>query len=116
MKRTCQECGEPIAGRIDKKFCSDSCRNAWHNSLNRETSNTVRRINGLLRKNRQILAGLNPEGKTTVHREKLAGSGFNFNYHTHTYKTRAGAVYYFCYEEGYLPLENDFYALVRRES
>jgi hypothetical protein len=23
-------------------------------------------------------------------------------------------VYYFCYEMGYLPIENDFYAIVRR--
>jgi len=115
-KRRCLECGEPISGRVDKKFCSDYCRNAYHNERNRDTNNLVRNINHILRKNRRILAQCNPAGKTTVHRDKLVNAGFNFHYHTHTYTTRAGAVYYFCYEEGYLPLENDFFTLVRRES
>ena len=25
-KRTCEECGKPILGRSDKKFCSNSCK------------------------------------------------------------------------------------------
>ena len=26
---TCQECDKSLMGRIDKKFCSDTCRNAY---------------------------------------------------------------------------------------
>ena len=58
---------------------------------------------------------LNPHGKSKSHRSKLGEKGFDFNYFTSTYTTKAGAVYYFCYEYGYLPLPNDFYALVKKQ-
>ena len=34
--KTCLECGEKIVGREDKKFCSDGCRNAYNNKINKE--------------------------------------------------------------------------------
>jgi hypothetical protein len=111
-KRKCLECNEEFSGRIDKKFCSDMCRNAYNNKLNSESSNLVRNINSVLRKNRRILEDLNVDGKTKVHKKKLLDKGFDFNYFTSIYKTQKGSVYNFCYEQGYLHLENDFYFLV----
>ncbi len=35
MPRTCLECHEKIVGREDKKFCSDGCRNAYNNKMNK---------------------------------------------------------------------------------
>lgn len=116
MDKQCLDCGEPIIGRADKKFCNDQCRNNYNNKLNSDTSALVRRINNALRKNRRILSELNPSGKVTVHKDKLTSLGFNFNYFTHIYKTQKGHVYKFNYEYGYLPLENDFYMLVIRET
>lgn len=113
--KTCLDCGEPLVGRADKKFCNDICRNNYNNRLNSETTNLVKRINAILRKNRRILTELNPEEKTTVHRNKLVEKGFNFNYFTSIYTTQKGAVYHFCYEYGYLALDNDFYMLVLRK-
>jgi len=114
--RTCLDCEEPLLGRADKKFCNDICRNNYNNRQNSETSNLVRRINRILIKNRRILMNLNPMEKTTVHRDKLAEKGFNFSYFTSTYTTRKGAVYHFCYEYGYLALDNDFFMLVLRKA
>jgi hypothetical protein len=111
-KRTCLECSEEFSGRTDKKFCSDMCRNAYNNMLNSDASNLVRNINNILRKNRRILLDLNPQGKTKVSRSRLLEKGFDFNYFTGIYTTQKGSVYYFCYEQGYLPLENDYYFLV----
>jgi predicted nucleic acid-binding Zn ribbon protein len=115
MERTCPECGIKIMGRVDKKFCSDGCRNAYNNRLKRDDNNIVRNVNNTLKKNRRIIAEFTPEGKAKVHKDKLMEQGFNFEYFTNTYTTKVGTVYYFCYEYGYLPLENDFYALVKRE-
>jgi len=116
MERVCLDCGEPIAGRIDKKFCSDMCRNNYNNRLNSDSTNYVRNVNSILRKNRRILSELLPkEGKTNVHKDKLVNKGFNFNFVTHLYITQKGSTYRFVYEYGYLPLENDFYMLVVRE-
>src|SRR5688572_15010095 len=114
MNKTCLDCGEIIKGRADKKFCSDQCRNNYNNQLNSDSNNYVRNVNNILRKNRRILAELNPEEKSKTHKDKLIQKGFDFNYYTNTYTTKKGTVYYFCYEHGYLPLENDFYFLVKR--
>ena len=34
--RECLECGEPLKGRVDKKFCSDYCRNSHNNKVNKD--------------------------------------------------------------------------------
>lgn len=113
-QRFCLDCGEALLGRADKKFCNDNCRNNYNNRLNSDATNYVRRVNGILRKNRRILAELNPSDKATVHRDKLVERGFNFSYFTNTYTTQKGATYHFCYEYGYLELDNDFFMIVLR--
>lgn len=115
MDKKCLECGEPMQGRSDKKFCSDQCRTTYYNRQNADTTNFMRNVNRVLRKNRKILAGLNPAGKAKVSKGQLLDEGFNFNYFTNVYKTKSGKVYYFCYEQGYLPIENNHFALVIRQ-
>lgn len=115
MEKQCPECGEPIKGRVDKKFCSDLCRNSYNNRSNSNTNNFMRNINNILRRNRRIMEELNPDGKTKVPKEKLTSKGFNFSYFTNVYLTKTGNQYFFCYEYGYLPLEGDYYALVKRQ-
>ncbi|MBI4648431.1 MAG: hypothetical protein HY738_18070 [Bacteroidia bacterium] len=114
-ERKCPECGEPLVGRIDKKFCCDQCRNNYNNRLNSDNTNLVRNINNILRKNRRILMELNPEGKIKLSKNKLITKGFNFNFHTNIHNTKNGHTYYFCYEQGYLDLKDGFFALVQRK-
>jgi predicted nucleic acid-binding Zn ribbon protein len=113
--KTCTFCGDPLRGRYDKRFCSDQCRSAFHNRQNSSQTNFMRNINNILRKNRRILAALNPDGKTNVHRDKLVEQGFNFRYFTNEYVTRSGNVYRFIYEQGYLERDNDYFTLVVRQ-
>jgi len=114
-KRFCLECGEPLHGRADQKFCSDICRTAYHNRMHAEKNSIIRHVNVILRKNRNVLERLNPTGKAKVSKEKLIREGFNFNYFTNTYTTKTGNVYHYCYDHGYLPIENDQYILVRKK-
>lgn len=114
MQKACPECGEKIVGRTDKKFCSDYCRNSFNNSLNKDSKNLVRNVNNKLRKNYRILEELNPEEKTKVPKSKLVDKGFSFEYFTNIYTTKTGNTYYFVYDQGYLPLEGEFFALVKR--
>jgi predicted nucleic acid-binding Zn ribbon protein len=111
-EKVCLECGEKIIGRADKKFCSDQCRVAYNNKLNRDETNYMNNVMNLLRKNRRILMELNTTGKTRVSRETLAKKGFDFTYFTSQYKTKENAVYNYCFEQGYLPIENNWYLLV----
>lgn len=115
-KRKCLECGEAFNGRVDKKFCSDLCRNAYNNKLNSDHVNYVRNINNILRKNRRILEELLPEDTAKVSQQKLIDKGFNFNYHTNISTTKTGKTYTFCYEYGYLPIESNYYLLVKRKT
>lgn len=116
MSKECLECGDKIIGRTDKKFCSDACRNSYNNTINKDSKNLIRNTNNRLRKNYRILESLNPEQKTKVSRGKLIEKSFDFNYFTSIYTTKVGTVYYFVYDQGYLPIEGDYYALVKRES
>jgi hypothetical protein len=113
-EKRCLECGERIVGRTDKKFCDDPCRVTYNNRLNSDNTNLIRNINNALRKNRRILLQLNSSGKTRTTRERLLEKGFDFQYFTSIYRTREGAVYHYCYEQGYLQTEGDRFLLVVR--
>ncbi|NPA46795.1 MAG: DUF2116 family Zn-ribbon domain-containing protein [Chlorobi bacterium] len=112
--RKCLYCGEPIYGRSDKKFCSDYCRNAYNNQRYRETTAYIRKINAKLKKNWKILKELNPSGKTKVRKDQLTAEGFDFQYFTSIYRTKKNDIYYYVYDQGYLPLNNDYYILVQK--
>lgn len=111
-EKKCQECGGKISGRVDKKFCSDPCRVAYNNRIRSDETNFMRNVNNTLRKNRRILMELNPSGKTRVAREQLSARGFDFSFFTSEYKTREGSVYHYCYEQGYLEIDKDWFLLV----
>lgn len=113
--KKCLVCKTPFHGRADKKFCSDQCRTTHHNVLNSDSSNFMRNINNMLRKNRRILAALNPNGKAKVSKTQLLDEGFKFSYFTNEYVTKSGNAYRFCYDQGYLQLADDMYALVKRK-
>ncbi len=114
-KRLCPVCGDAITGRIDKKFCSDQCRNSFNNERYSAASVFVQKINRVLKKNYAVLKSLNINGKTKVSRSKLIQEGFDFNYFTSIYETQKGNTYKLCYDEGYLPLGEDLYLLIHWE-
>jgi predicted nucleic acid-binding Zn ribbon protein len=114
MDKTCLECGDKIVGREDKKFCSDGCRNAYNNKINKDSTNFMRNVNNKLRKNYRILSELNPEEKSKTTKSKLLSKGFDFEFFTNILNTNTGNTYYFVYDQGYRVLEGDFYMLVKK--
>ena len=63
----------------------------------------------------RILVKLNPNGKSTVDSLTLADEGFNFHYITNTFVTQTGKTYFFCYDYGYLKLENGQFMLIQKQ-
>jgi predicted nucleic acid-binding Zn ribbon protein len=114
--RSCLFCKKPVKGRSDKKFCDDYCRAAYNNELKSASNNYIRNVNNALGKNRRILESLLPQGEATAKasRDKLIEKGFQFKYLTHQYSTKNGNTYSYCYEYGYLPLENNWFLIVKR--
>lgn len=115
MDKTCLECGDKIVGREDKKFCSDGCRNAYNNKINKDSTNFMRNVNNKLRKNYRILSALNVDGKGKATKSKLLSKGFDFEFFTNILETKTGNTYYFVYDQGYRVLEGDYYMLVKKE-
>jgi predicted nucleic acid-binding Zn ribbon protein len=111
-QKSCLECGSKIIGRADKKFCSDQCRVTHNNRLNSDETNFMRNVNNVLRKNRRVLIDLNTTGKSRVSRDKLNEKGFDFNIFTSTYITKEGSTYHYCYEQGYLQVDKNWFLLV----
>ena len=115
MDRFCLECATLLKGRADKKFCDDQCRSNYNHRLKANDYSFVNLVNQILKKNRKILKTKNPSSKIKVKRDALLSKGFDFNFHTSTYTTKKGNVYFFCYEYGFIALENEELLLVKRE-
>jgi predicted nucleic acid-binding Zn ribbon protein len=113
--KNCLECDEKIIGREDKKFCSDACRNAYNNKMNKDTNNLMRNINNRLRKNYRILQEANPDGKVKTTKSKLLSKGFSFDWFTNIVQTKTGNTYFFVYDQGYMFLEQDYLIVVKKD-
>ncbi|MBZ4190972.1 DUF2116 family Zn-ribbon domain-containing protein [Niabella beijingensis] len=116
-EKHCLSCRKPIKGRSDKKFCDDFCRNHYNNSIKDGPEQLIRNINAALRRNRRILLQqLDASKRTiTVDRDDLRLAGFQFKYFTDQHKTEKGKTYYYCYDYGYLILENGRFLVVRKQ-
>ncbi len=117
-EKICLNCGKALKGRADKKFCDDYCRNNYNNRQNSDENNLVRNINNTLRKNRRLLVHIlaeTGEDMKAVTRQKMLEAGFNFKYFTHQYQNQKGQIYFFIYDYGYLPLENERLLIVHRK-
>lgn len=111
----CKNCGESMKGRRDKRFCSTECRNEYNNEKYRKEHSAMIKINKILRKNRNILKRLNPEGKIVISAELLLKSGFDLDYFTNIYITNTGREYRYCYDYGYhYDEEKESYLLVEK--
>lgn len=115
-EKLCKECQTPLLGRVDKKFCSDQCRNTFNNRIHAVENKYIRRVNYTIRKNRFIMEEL-LSGKEVlkISKKTLLDEGFDFDFFTNIYETKKGGKYYFCYEFGYLLLEDGYCTLVRRD-
>jgi predicted nucleic acid-binding Zn ribbon protein len=117
--KNCLACGKPLKGRADKKFCDDYCRNNYNNQQKAKGNHSayVRNINNALLKNRKILEHIKGDKAENVSakREKLLQLGFNFKYMTHSFKNKDDKTYVWCYDYGYLLLDNDWFLIVRKK-
>ncbi len=103
--RLCIECGRAITGRSDKKFCSEMCRNSFHNKRNRRET-VIQVTNRILQKNYRILQGFlsGNEREITIIRAK--SEGFDFNLFTSIEFSPSGEPCFYCYDTGYVVMND----------
>ena len=110
---TCLNCGKPVSGRSDKKFCDLGCKSAYSNKQKKVKEEFVLRVNKQLRVNWKILKTINPKGTSRVRKSFLEGQGFDFKYFTNIYKTTTkGEVYYFTYDVGFKEISSTHVCIV----
>jgi hypothetical protein len=111
---TCLTCGKLLRGRIDKKFCDVGCKNEYSNRRQREERVAIKRIDHILKHNRRVLKrGLGEQPTRLVSTRGLLHAGFRFDYHTHQFVNQKCDLYIFCYDYGYLVLDDDRCLLVK---
>jgi len=121
-KRICayRNCENTVEGRSDKIFCSDQCRNhARREQLKTEKWNAPAfyiKISEIIKNNHKILKYLFDEkgDNTVITNFLLRDSGFNFEFHTRILTTSKG-IYRFCFDYGWLELENGKILIVKNE-
>jgi len=121
-KKYCLECNETLKGRIDKKYCSDSCRSAFHNRIGGKVSPVIKVIDHQLKKNREILHDLfNRIGNNQLEKQEFIISteevsiyGFVFDFYTHK-KILSTGEYLFCYDYGYNKVEDGRIHLIKHD-
>ncbi|MFD0792023.1 hypothetical protein ACFQZX_00260 [Mucilaginibacter litoreus] len=115
----CEECGRELHGRIDQRFCNDTCRNSFNrkkriSELQGEPP-FIPQIISLLRLNRKILWRLLAHEETRlVSREQLIIQKFSFKFYTSVYQTKKGEIYHYVFDYGWLATETGKILLVRR--
>ena len=109
LQKTCLGCEKELEGRIDKKFCNEHCKSAYHyKKAQEEEPKFFNKVDNQLKLNRRLLKEFNKAGKATVRAEVLYELGFDPKYFTHYWKNKKGDVYLFVYEYGFLKrTEND---------
>lgn len=107
--KQCLDCGEELAGRADKKFCSDSCRSHYNNKRLVQQGFFVRKVNAILLKNKRVLDYIantsNKEVAVNIAREM----GFCDQYYTGNSQCGKQTIYHlydrnFVFEEGRIKL------------
>ena len=106
MDRLCLSCNEKVEGRVDKIFCTPYCKSSFHYIKNRDKEKTrFHIVDEQLKRNRNVLRHFHKTGKTTILKSELHSKGFNPKYFTNYWKTSKNEVYLFCYEYGFLSIE-----------
>ena len=105
MNRYCKDCSKLLKGRIDKKFCNDSCRSNYNNQLNRNEDEALKMVNKILRKNKNILKHFYEGTQLELTNDMLTALDFNFKFATHQENDNEGKTYTYCYEYGYYSAE-----------
>lgn len=115
MIRGCKECGTKLIGRSDKRFCSDYCRNTFHNRVHSKRNRSRSSVHQKLRKNQEILGALlQNQTKRVIAKDQLLRRGFDFNYLTEIKRFKDNKNYFYIYEFGYRILEMQKLLLVRK--
>ncbi len=119
MKIKCTHCQAEFVGRSDKKFCTATCKTNFFRVKNKNTTqhDAVKKIDGILHRNHQILSVLLAAAKSQkqmMPRLVLDNAGFNFDYFTGSYQNKEGKMYHYIYDFAWMIFSSQEVLLVQK--
>ena len=111
----CLECGKEILyGRTDKKFCSEDCKNKYHNNRHRYSRNIHYKVLNGIEKNYSILNRLYRSHVLSIDIGDLVALGFRLDFSTGYRKSNRHDEYR-CFEFKYYITRNRLFGLQKME-
>lgn len=112
----CLECGAQISygSRTDRKFCSDGCKNRWHNKRARNSRMFRIKVINAIEKNYKILSDLIKADIDVIPVTVLGQMGFDFSHITGYRKTRKSTEMW-CYDISFVITETLVKSISRLE-
>ena len=111
--RHCLECGEPLYGRPDKKFCSISCRSKYHGALRRWHNTLYATTLENLNRNYEILDHMYKLHGKGCSMEELSAMGFRPDFVTHKVEKIGKHLEYRCFDFVYNMSDSKLFNLRR---
>ncbi len=113
--KSCLECGGSLYGRPDKKFCSDSCKNRFHNRRHNEEKKIIERTLNALNRNHEYLDCLLKAGIQSIDIDIAKMSGFRPEVITGYRKTRSRHSECSCFDIKYCLTEQKIFRIRKME-
>lgn len=111
----CLECGKEILyGRTDKKFCSEDCKNKYHNNKHKYSRNVHNKVLNGIERNYDILNRLHRSHIASIDIGDLLALGFRLDYST-GYRRANRHDEYRCFEFKYYITRNRLFGLQKVE-
>lgn len=113
--KSCLECGGSLYGRPDKKFCSDSCKNRFHNRRYSEEKKIIERTLNALYRNHEYLNCLLKAGIQSIDIEIAKMFGFRPEAITGYRKTRSRHSECSCFDIRYCITDQKIFRIRKME-
>ncbi|MBQ9463402.1 MAG: hypothetical protein IJU68_07085 [Bacteroidales bacterium] len=94
----CLECGEPIYGRTDKRFCNRACKNRWHNGIRHRHERQYNLVLKALETNYTVLEHLYKFKNFSCPVQELLKMGFSTDISTHLVQKKGKHLEYRCFD------------------
>ncbi len=114
----CPICGIKLHGRLDKIFCSDTCKSRYHRNKNDERRPVTRTIDSILHRNWKILS----EHHTAIGKKKffvslalLSRKGFHPNYYTTSSENSQQKKYFYVYDFAWMMFSDKELMVIKLE-
>ena len=113
MEKICKYCKRTFKGRVDKVFCTNHCRTAYHNETKRnlQKSKVYKLLIDQIQNNRKILKAL--ANASNLNMDMLVELGFSYDIYTHKEFNKKGGEFRYSVDYGICIVNNK---IIIRES